>query len=416
MKKRILSTVLTLAMCLTFVLPVQAAGESVASPRMDAVGAGYMHSGVIDAQGSLWMCGDNIVGQLGNGGLGNFESHGNYFGKCQTFPVKVMDNVASVSCGNQYTAVVKTDGTLWMWGYFQWIGNHGPNKDQFFTPVKVMDNVKTVSCGSTHTAAIKTDGSLWVWGSNDDGEVGNGTVSRRIETPVKIMDNVISVSCGRAYTAAVTADGSLWAWGDYDEYGSGENNYMGRGNTVPVKVMDNVVSVSCDKYADTAVAVKADGTLWVWGYDYKSTSSDDPMVCKAPKKILDKVSTVSMGNGFIAAIKTDGSLWTRGYNTYGQLGTNGAYDHYWSDGWGAGNQIVFKKIMDGVSGVSCGEHHMVIVKSDGSIWTCGGNGCGELGNLEPLPSDSSDYAGSYSDVEMLKWCKKVPTKISLMAY
>lgn len=48
-------------MCLTFVFPVQAAGENVASPRMDAVGAGENFSAVVDTNGSLWMWGrDNI--------------------------------------------------------------------------------------------------------------------------------------------------------------------------------------------------------------------------------------------------------------------------------------------------------------------------------------------------------------------
>ena len=49
---------------------------------------------------------------------------------------------------------------------------------------------QTVSLGGYHSAAIKTDGSLWLWGYNDHGQLGNGTDTDQY-TPVKIMNNVM---------------------------------------------------------------------------------------------------------------------------------------------------------------------------------------------------------------------------------
>ena len=85
-----------------------------------------------------------------------------------------MDSVAAVSCGYNHTAVVKSDGSLWMWGdnHYGQLGNGSTERSNI--PVKVMDNIAAVSCGNDHTVAIKTDGSLWAWGSNKFGQLGNG--------------------------------------------------------------------------------------------------------------------------------------------------------------------------------------------------------------------------------------------------
>lgn len=64
---------------------------------------------------------------------------------------------------------------------------------------------QTIAAGENHSAAIKTDGSLWMWGGNGYGQLGDGTEGAKT-TPVKIMDDVASVSLGGHYSAAVKKD------------------------------------------------------------------------------------------------------------------------------------------------------------------------------------------------------------------
>lgn len=42
-------------------------------------------------------------------------------------------------------------------------------------PEQVIDNAKQVSTSMTHAAVLKNDGTLWVWGDNKYGELGDGT-------------------------------------------------------------------------------------------------------------------------------------------------------------------------------------------------------------------------------------------------
>lgn len=223
---------------------------------MDDVAA-VSYGAAIKADGSLWTWGGN----LGNGTI-----------EYSRVPVKVMDDVAAVSCGGGHTAAIKTDSSLWTWGgnTFGQLGNGGQwnvsydhNNPIQTIPVKVLDDVVAVSCGNCHTAAIKTDGSLWMWGQGGQGQFGNGTAEVSF-VPFKVMDDVAAVSCGGDHTAAIKTDGSLWMWGDnyYGEVGNGTTE----GSLVPVKVLDNVAAVSCAVYH--TIAVKTDGTLWTWGENH----------------------------------------------------------------------------------------------------------------------------------------------------
>jgi hypothetical protein len=73
---------------------------------------------------------------------------------------------------------------------------------------------QSVSAGNYHTLAIKTDGSLWAWGYNFEGQLGDGTnISKNSPVQIDSTTNWQSVPAGSLHTLAIKADGSLWAWG-----------------------------------------------------------------------------------------------------------------------------------------------------------------------------------------------------------
>ena len=304
----------------------------------------------IKSDGTLWAWGDNRFGQLG---VGDTEY--------RFSPVKVMDNVSDINIYGGYTYVfaVKTDHTLWGWG----MNDDGQlctgDRENQYSPVKIMDGVSKIASSlgyweGRNTYVLKTDDTLWAWGQNAYGQLGVSDTEERLY-PVKVMDNVDTVdnSYWARSTFVLKKDGTLWAWGD-NCYGQLGNSDAG-GNT-PVKVMDNVSSFSVQA---SSYAVKTDGTLWAWGWDYGSN----------PKKMMSNVShIISNDNGSVFAMQSDDTLWAWGDDTYGQLGN------------GDGENLQPTKIMDNVSFITSSAYSTYAVKTDGTLWAWGANDNGQLGS------------------------------------
>jgi len=240
-------------------------------------------------------------------------------------------NWKSISCGQYYTVAIKTDGTLWSWG-FNSNGQLGVNDTTSrSTPVTTLlggTNWKSVAGGYVHTISIKTDGTLWTWGSNTNGQLGvNDTTNR--STPVTTLlggTNWKSIADGGTlHTISIKTDGTLWTWGRNDRGQLGINTT----NTTltPVTTLlggTNWKSISCGQLY--TIATKTDGTLWNWGFNaYGQLGVNDITSRSTPVTTLlggTNWKSTSGGGYYTVALTTDGTLWTWGRNSYGQLGVN----------------------------------------------------------------------------------------------
>ena len=88
--RRFMTLALALCLCLGLALPAAAADMGKVEAT-NVVSSGDRFTAFIDENGTLWTCGSNRYGQLGIG------THGS--GAGSDVPVRVMDGVASVSCG-----------------------------------------------------------------------------------------------------------------------------------------------------------------------------------------------------------------------------------------------------------------------------------------------------------------------------
>jgi alpha-tubulin suppressor-like RCC1 family protein len=95
-----------------------------------------------------------------------------------------------------YSAGIRTDGTLWAWGYH--INGQlglGDNLERTIpTQVGTDNDWVQVRVASNHTVAIKTDGMVWAWGNNSDGKLGNGTLEDS-NIPVCITSVIPGQTC-----------------------------------------------------------------------------------------------------------------------------------------------------------------------------------------------------------------------------
>lgn len=272
----------------------------------------------IKTDGTLW-----IWGTATNGGLGNGYSSGNKSSPVQT--ITGGNNWSQVSCGYQSSAAIKTDGTLWIWGR----NNRGQLGDNSITykssPIQTIcrgNNWKYVSCGSNYAAAIKTDGTLWMWGDNTSGQLGNNTVIHR-SSPVQTVaggNNWATVRCVGSITAALKKDGTLWCWGLNTDGSLGDNTTVNRSSPV------QTIAFGTDWIlADCQFGLKKDGTLWGWGTNTQGQLGDNTTIHRSsPVQVYGSANTwtsVSYAT-HTTATKSDGTLWCWGNNQYGGLGDN----------------------------------------------------------------------------------------------
>ena len=237
--------------------------------------------------------------------------------------------------------------------------------------------------GYSCSAGIKADGTLWLWGQNAYGALGDGTVTSR-SSPVQTITggtNWSQVACGYKHCAAIKSDGTLWTWGD-NLWGQLGNNlmkwsapYPSGDKSSPVQTITggtNWSQVACGGRRFTA-AIKTDGTLWLWGYNYGQLGDNTAVGRSSPVQTISRGTNwkqVSCGYAHAAAIKTDGTLWTWGRNTYGGLGINSTGDRY----------SPVQTIAGGTnwSQVSCGGDNTAAIKTDGTLWFWGSNSNGQF--------------------------------------
>ena len=287
---------------------------------------GTSHSAHLKSDGTLWSWGWNsMYGQLGDNSLVNKSVAVQEYTQANDW--------VYVDAGRYITIGVKSDGSLWIWGGDDY-GKFGTNvTNQRSVPERGPDgnNWIAIDAGKYHTVAIKSDGTLWSWGGNTDGQLGDGT---KENSAIPIQESThatdwVAVSAGDNYTAAIKSDGTLWSWGlnDDGQLGDGTTN----SSSIPVQESTHSTdwSVVEGKIRFTA-AIKADGTLWAWGDNSEGnlgdgTQNDSSVPIKEPTGATDW-AYVAIGHGYVTAMKTDGTIWTWGFDDDGVLGNGDPTD------------------------------------------------------------------------------------------
>ncbi len=363
---------------------------------------GNNHTVALREDGSLWSFGYNYYGQLGDGTNVNKNN-----------PVRMSDlaDVVSLVSSSAHNLAVRSDGTVWAWG----INGYGQlgdgTKANQHTPVQVKDpsdltgfltGVVQVAAGDLYSMALKSDGTVWAWGYNYSGQLGDGTyIGKTVPVQVKgssgYLGGVVAIAAGGSHSVALRSDGTVWTWGTRDYAVLGRMYYDA--GSVPQDVagpaagLAQIVAIAAGW--EHTLALRQDGTVWACGRNQEGQLGDGttvssvypPPVTKFFVQVKDPVDAggyltgitkIAADGRFSLAVKNDGSAWAWGANNGGQL-CSGAQE----------NKIVATRMKDpldpsgfltAVSGAGAGGYHSLLVKKDGTVWGCGWNDSGQLGN------------------------------------
>jgi len=187
-----------------------------------SVETGRTHLMALNSDGELYSCGYNYPGALGLGdGTKRKELEGATTG------------VAKVVCGFIYTGIIKTDGSVWMTGSNSsgQFGNGTTTDTNSFVEITSAgkDNA-FIECGGGDSAGdgttflIKNSGIMWATGYNGENEMGVADTSNKLDYIQLDGTNWESVANKARSTLAIKTNGEMYGagWNAYGELGFGD--------------------------------------------------------------------------------------------------------------------------------------------------------------------------------------------------
>src|SRR6266404_6810338 len=216
-----------------------------------AVTGGQLNSLALKGDGTVWAWGYGAQGELGDGAATS-----------STAPVQVsiLSTVSAIAAGEYHSLALKADGTVWAWGFnlYGQLGNgtNGPSPSaDVHTPVEVsnISGVLAIAGAYDHNLALKTDGTVWAWGYNGTGALGNGNFTDS-NTPVQISNfsGVKSIAGGGYHSLAVKNDGTVWAWGNDGQGELGDGTNTNRSTPVQVNNLSRIGTIGAGLYHSLA--------------------------------------------------------------------------------------------------------------------------------------------------------------------
>lgn len=375
--------------------------------------AGENHTVMLRSNGTIWACGDNLLGQLGDGTT-----------TARNAPVQVgtATDWVMVAGGMHHTVAIKANGALFAWGdnTFGQLGNNQATLVQL-TPVQIGTDTdwKAVAAGDYHTLALKLNGTatdcslgcrLFAWGDSADGTLGTGETYSGIIVPVPTQVGTdtdwVAVAAGPDHTMALKANGTLWGWGSNGSGQQGDRTNLEVRAPLQVGIESDWAAVTVR--GDQTLARKRDGRLFAFGLNLDGQLGDGTFVSKDFPTLVNAEldwRDIATGHRHTVALKNDGRLFSWGNNLDGQLG----------DGLAGASRNTPRQVGNATHWVAidAGEKHTLAMTDEGTIWSMGDNSFGQLcdgsnaakaaptPDISPLSGDI-DQDGSVNIADALK--------------
>ena len=282
------------------------------------------NSFAIKTNGTMWGCGDNTFGGVGDSTSGTNRSSPVQIGSATDWVTLGQSNSAGTG---GHGAAVNADGKAYCWGK----GNHGRlglgNTTAYSSPAQLgsLTDWSRILKMQQSTMAVKSDGTLWaVGGMNQHGQLALGDTTYR-SSPVQVgaLTDWLNAefSCGQETMSAVKTDGTLWAWGQNDQGQLGLGDTTNRSSPVQVGGKTDWRH-TFTAYGKSIFAVNASGKLYAWGKNSLGfLGLGNTTAYSSPVQVGSLTDWEDGGCYYTPqAIKSDHTVWTWGPGSQGSLG------------------------------------------------------------------------------------------------
>jgi alpha-tubulin suppressor-like RCC1 family protein len=298
-----------------------AAGATVGSNSRETTGYALVPDGTVRSWGY------NYYGEAGTGA----RSEEPIF---TPKPVAGLGDVAAIASMGSSALALKTDGTVWAWGLNDGgiFGDEG-KASLSAAPLQVPgpSDVVAIASGERTGYALKSDGTVWAWGYGGFGELGDGALHETAVPPQPVpgLSGIVAIGAGSDFGLAVRSDGTVMAWGGNVRGTLGDGSAASRSlSPVGVSGLTGVTQVAGD--AANGYALKSDGTVWAWGLGESGElgNGTNAELSRTPVQVsgIGDAVTIAAGDEAGHALRLNGTVlsWGRG-GIYSYLGNGSVY-------------------------------------------------------------------------------------------
>ena len=252
-----------------------------------------------------------------------------------------LTNVVAIAAGDFHNLVLKSDGTVLVWG------DAAAGKNA--VPAGV-SNAAALSAGY-FSLALHSNSTVVGWGDNSSGQAA---------IPVGLT-NVVAVSAGGFHGLALRTDGTVANWG---------GNFHNQLDQPPG--LANSTAIDAGSYH--SLALRSNGTVVAWGWNNYGQLN-------IPAG-LSGIAAVAAGWGHNLALRTNDTVAGWGYNVYGQINIPSG--------------------LSNVIAIATGFQHSLALKADGTVVAWGYSSDGQTNVPVSLSNVVAISAGAFHSLALTR--------------
>ncbi|KAL0249474.1 hypothetical protein GEMRC1_004706 [Eukaryota sp. GEM-RC1] len=259
----------------------------------------------------------------------------------------------------------------WGWNSNDKFGGEKPGWQEVPAPLILPISVSDASLGRRHSLVLSTNGHVYTAGCNKYGQLGYVGGDRSEHQHVKIS-NIIQVLSSVHSSYALSISGSVFSWGRNNAGQLGLRDFTDRDTPSLVPNLKNIKQIA-GRY-QTVFALTQNGQVFGWGSGANNILCSESLSHVPSPILISSLANIKFISAGFAAyfIKDDGSTLTCGR----KLG-NPESSFSSPTQFAAGKEFAFIDITFS---------HALGIDVNGTLWSWGWNGLGQLGNGDTTDS------------------------------